>query len=271
MSTCVEAVAPAETIPDHVPAIEQGNFVFPVGREPRTSEPAEQWGLVGSSSPLVASVLANCGRLNLCLHSQAAGFADTYLTFAGADSRDPDFETMLRWLRAKISCWRGSSVSIGIGGSKVVAAIASRVAPSGGECVVAPGTEEAFLAPVSVQKLRGVVQIEARALAERGISTVGQLRQIPKPLLINVFGDASGRALWDAARWRDAKKVGRWKLGSLFSLSQRSTRRSANRQPGWIQRLCLLMRTRLEALDRVLERILTIPDEEVPPQTTPRS
>ena len=107
MSTCVEAVAPAETIPDHVPAIEQGNFVFPVGREPRTSEPAEQWGLVGSSSPLVASVLANCGRLNLCLHSQAAGFADTYLTFAGADSRDPDFETMLRWLRAKISCWRG--------------------------------------------------------------------------------------------------------------------------------------------------------------------
>jgi hypothetical protein len=265
MSTCVESVAPSQNTPERLPTVHQSNFALPLGPSPRTLEPRGVAGLVETRPTLVGTAVANCIHLNLCLHSEGAGFEDVYLTFAGADCQNPDFAEMLHWLQAKISCWRGSSVSMGIGGSKLMAAIASRVALTGRVCVVAPGTEEAFLAPVSVQKLRGVVQIETRAL-ERGVSTLGQLRQIPKPVLINVFGEAAGQALWEAARGRDAKKVGRWKLSSLFS--PLSAWGIATGQPEWIHRLFLLMSTKLEALDRVLERILAIPEEEVPPRTT---
>lgn len=270
MSTCVEAVAPSQNIPECLPTVRQTDFIFPLGPNSRTLEPTAHARLVDDQSTLALSALASCGRLNLCLHSEA-GFDDTCLTVAGADCQNPDFEEMLRWLQAKISCWRGSKVSMGIGGSKVVAAIAARIALTGGVCVVAPGTEEVFLAPVAVQKLCGLVQIETRALAERGISTIGQLRQIPKPVLINVFSEATGRALWHAARGRDAKKAGWGRFGPLFSQGPGNNRSIATGQSGWMQRLFLVMSTRLEVLDRVLERILMIPEEEVPPRTTPLS
>jgi nucleotidyltransferase/DNA polymerase involved in DNA repair len=269
MSTCVEAVAPSQNIPECLPALEQAHFVFPFGPSSRAADPVPQTELVDPRPTLIASAVAGCGRLNLCLHSEGGGFEDVYLTFAGSDGQNPEFEEMLRWLRANIACGRGASVSMGIGGSRVVAAIAARVAPAGGECIVVPGTEESFLAPRSVQKLRGLVQIETRALAERGITTMGQLRQIPKPVLISAFGETPGEALWDAARGRDAKKPGDWKPTSLPRPTE--ARGTLTGQPGWLQRVSLVLRTRLEALDRVLERILTIPDEEVPPQTTLRS
>jgi nucleotidyltransferase/DNA polymerase involved in DNA repair len=210
--------------------------------------------------------MANCHQLVLCLHSKAGRFEDVYLTFAGADCMDPDFEAMLRWLQAKISGCRGAKVSVGTGGSKVVAAIASRVVPPGGECLVLPGTDQAFLAPVSVQKLRGVVAIDWRALAELGITTLGKLRQIPKPVLVQVFGEAPGRALWQAARGQDTTKSGQWKFGSL--LSRGTAEITVSRQPRWMHRLSGLVRTKLEALDRVLERVLALPEEEVPTRTT---
>jgi hypothetical protein len=266
MSTCVEVVGPSQNIPNCLPTIQQTNFIFPIVPSTRTLEPVVEAGLVDGRPTLLGSAVASYGRLVLCFHSEAAGFEDVYLTFAGADCENPDFEPMLGWLRAKISCWRGSSVAMGIGSSRVVAAIASRVAPPGGECIVAPGTEEPFLTPVSLQKLHGVVQSETRTLAEGGISTLGQLRQIPKPVLIYVFGDGPGRALWHIARGQDANKPDCWKL-SAFS-RPRSPRGLATRELGWRQRLCSLVSTRLEALDRVLEQILTVPTEQVPPRTT---
>jgi hypothetical protein len=264
MSTYAEVAAPSRNIPECLRGLEQTHFVFPIGPSLRSLHVAAQAALVDARpSPLGA--LANCGRLILCLHSEAAGFEDVYLTFAGADCQNPDFAAMLRWLQAKLSCGRGASVSMGVAGTKVVAAIASRMAPPERECVVVPGTEEGFLAPVSVRKLRGVVQIDACALAERGITTIGQLRQIPKPVLSSAFGEAPGRALWEAARGRDAKEVGQWRLTSL--LRPRLAPCAVTGQPGWMQRLLLGLTTRLEALDRALDRILTI-QEEVPPRTT---
>jgi DNA polymerase-4 len=44
-------------------------------------------------------------------------------------------------------------------------------------------------------------------LAERGIETIGQLRQVPLAALEATFGEAVGRQLWERARGRDPRAV----------------------------------------------------------------
>jgi len=107
--------------------------------------------------------------------------------------------------------------------------------------------------------------VTQQALTKRGISTIGQLRQIPKPVLMTVFGEATGRELWELARGRDAKKAGPSKPNSLFRRSASPT----GGEPGWVEHLGLQVRTKLEALDRALETIWGVPTEEVPRRTTP--
>src|SRR5260370_1833446 len=72
--------------------------------------------------------------------------------------------------------------------------------------VVAAGEEEAFLAALAVEKLHGIGHVHAGMLAERGITTIGQLRQVPRPALEAAFGEAIGRQIWERARgldWRE--------------------------------------------------------------------
>ncbi|MGC0779492.1 MAG: hypothetical protein WCD68_20030, partial [Candidatus Acidiferrum sp.] len=47
----------------------------------------------------------------------------------------------------------------------------------------------------------------AAALAERGVATIGQLRLIPKPVLIAAFGEAVGQQIWERARGLDGREV----------------------------------------------------------------
>jgi DNA polymerase IV len=58
-----------------------------------------------------------------------------------------------------------------------------------------------------VEKLHGIGHIHAEALAERGVSTVAQLRVIPKPVLRAAFGEAIGQQIWERARGLDGREV----------------------------------------------------------------
>jgi len=108
--------------------------------------------------------------------------------------------------------------------------------------------------------------VTQRALASRGISTVGQLGRIPKPVLINVFGEATGRELWAMARGRDPKKVGGSKLSSIFR--RFANQGTADGRAGWAKSLLLLVKAGLDALDRALEPVWGVPTREVPRRTT---
>ncbi len=138
---------------------------------------------------------------------ETAALDDFYLDFAGTERLYPDFEAMLRRLQAEILGRTALSVSVGAGTTKVVASIASRLQRPRGFRIVAPGTEDAFLAPLAVQKLHGIGHTHAEALAERGVSTIAQLRLIPKPVLQATFGEAFGRQIWERARGLDGRKV----------------------------------------------------------------
>jgi nucleotidyltransferase/DNA polymerase involved in DNA repair len=97
----------------------------------------------------------------------------------------------------------GLRVSVGVGITKVMASIASRVEKTGGLRIVNVGSEQLFLALLPVTKLHGIGQIDAIALGGRGISTIGQLRSLPKPVLTAAFGQSLGVELWNSARGRE--------------------------------------------------------------------
>jgi hypothetical protein len=61
-------------------------------------------------------------------------------------------------------------------------------------------TAEGFLATLPVGALPGVGPAYSRTLVERGVATVGQLRRIPKPVLVAAFGKAIGKHIWECAR-----------------------------------------------------------------------
>ncbi len=109
-------------------------------------------------------------------------------------------------MQAEVLGRTGLNVSVGAGRTKVVASIASRLAGPHGVRIVAPGTEETFLAPLPVDRLHGIGHAHAVALAEQGVTMIGQVRRIPKPVLVAAFGEEMGKQIWTAARGLDERK-----------------------------------------------------------------
>ncbi len=138
---------------------------------------------------------------------ETAALDDFYLDFAGTERLYPDYEATLRRLQAEICGRTGLSVSVGAARTKVVASIASRLERPRGFRMIAPGEEENFLTPLPVEKLHGIGHVHTGTLAERGIATIGQLRQVPKAALQAAFGEAIGQQIWERARGLDGREV----------------------------------------------------------------
>jgi DNA polymerase-4 len=112
-----------------------------------------------------------------------------------------------RAIRAAIQSEVQLTASVGVATSKLVAKIASDLRKPDALVVVEPGTEAAFLAPLPIQRLWGVGERTAAALAELGVTTMGQLAELPSDLLIRRFG-RHGATLADRAKGMDADPVG---------------------------------------------------------------
>ncbi len=156
-----------------------------------------------------ADYAGRIGRLlgNFTPAVEAAALDDFYLDFTGTDRLYPDFAGTLQRMQQRIFTETGLSVSVGAATSKLVASVASRLNRPRGFRIVLPGAEEEFLAPLEVSKLHGIGHVHAAMLAERGIETIGQLRQVPLAALEATFGEAVGRQLWERARGRDPRAV----------------------------------------------------------------
>jgi DNA polymerase-4 len=154
-----------------------------------------------------ADYAGRIGRLlgNFTPAVEAAALDDFYLDFTGTDRLYPNFAGTLQRMQQRIVTETGLSVSVGAATSKLVASVASRLDRPRGFRIVPPGAEEEFLAPLEVSKLHGIGHVHAAMLAERGIETIGQLRQVPLAALEATFGEAVGRQLWE--RGRDPRAV----------------------------------------------------------------
>jgi DNA polymerase IV len=108
-------------------------------------------------------------------------------------------------LRERILDEIGLSVSFGVAANLLVAKMASEVAKGRDDhvCVVLPGEEAAFLAPMPIRALVGVGQKSEARLRTFAIQTIGDLAERPLAWLVDLFGSSYGRYLHRASRGQD--------------------------------------------------------------------
>jgi len=108
-------------------------------------------------------------------------------------------------LRQRILAEIGLSVSFGVAATLLVAKMASETAKSLRDhvCVVEPGGEPAFLAPLSVRALIGVGPKTEARLRGFSVFTIGDLASRPLEWLVDQFGSSYGRYLLAASQGQD--------------------------------------------------------------------
>jgi DNA polymerase IV len=102
----------------------------------------------------------------------------------------------------------GVGLSFGIGSSKVIARIASGLKKPKGIAYVAHGQEKEFLSALPVDELPGIGRIAKDKLTDLGIFKVGQLAQLSRLLLEQLFG-INGIKMWEFANAIDERSVKR--------------------------------------------------------------
>src|SRR5215218_4903388 len=101
----------------------------------------------------------------------------------------------------------GLPITVGVARTKFLAKVASAVAKPDGLLAVPPDGELEFLHPLPVERLWGVGRVTARRLHDAGITTVGQVAELPETALVMLLGRAVGRHLHALAHNRDPRPV----------------------------------------------------------------
>jgi DNA polymerase-4 len=131
---------------------------------------------------------------------------EAFLDVAGSEALHGPPVAIARSIRSVVNEELRLTVSVGVATTKLVAKVASDLKKPDGLVVVAPGTEAAFLAPLSISRLWGVGAKTATALAEFGVRTIGDLAALPDDLLLRRFGK-QGPVLAERARGIDPSPV----------------------------------------------------------------
>jgi len=117
-----------------------------------------------------------------------AGLDEAYLDLTSSRRLFGEPRATAEEIRKRIRSEIGLPSSAGLSCAKVVSKVASAVAKPDGFIEVPPGKEKAFLAPLPVRRLPGIGASTARALAEMGIHTIGELSLLPREALESLFG-----------------------------------------------------------------------------------
>lgn len=109
-------------------------------------------------------------------------------------------------IRARIRADLRLTASAGVATSKFVAKIASDLDKPDGLTVVPPGEEQAFLAPLAIDRMWGVGPKSAVSLRAEGFHTIGDLVGAPPAKLRKVLG-SWGEEIVRLARGEDPREV----------------------------------------------------------------
>jgi DNA polymerase IV len=145
---------------------------------------------------------------------------EAFMDVTGTDGLFGTGAELARKVKDAIAAEVGLTASVGVAANRLVAKIASDLRKPDGLVVVPAGEEAAFLALLPIERLWGVGPSTRRALADYGVSTIGDLAALPDDLLRRRFG-RHGPEL--AAR---ARGVGETEVGgqeAIKSVSQEHT------------------------------------------------
>src|ERR1700683_3967884 len=154
--------------------------------------------LYGDWSDRVAAVLAKYSPT-----VEMASIDEAYLDLAGTERlHGPAFGAAHKLL-VEITGTTGLPCSGGLAATRLVAKVASEQAKPRGLVWVPPGSEAAFLSPLSVRRIPGIGKVTEAALKNLGVETIAQLQNVSLEKLEEVFGKW-GQALFRKARGIDS-------------------------------------------------------------------
>jgi DNA polymerase-4 len=152
--------------------------------------------LYGKWSDRVAEILAKFSPT-----VEMASIDEAYLDLSGTERlHGPPLAAAHKLLR-EITSTTSLPCSGGLGATRLVAKVASDQAKPRGLVWVPPGSEAAFLAPLSVRRIPGIGRVTEAALNGLLIETVGQLQQLTLKRLEEIFGR------WGTALFRKAHGI----------------------------------------------------------------
>jgi len=147
--------------------------VFLPGRPERYRQLSEQvMAIFASYTPMVEPISLDEAFLDVTASASAFGTG----------------ETIARAIKQRVLDEAGLVVSVGVATNKLCAKVASDLRKPDALVVVPPGTEAEFLAPLPIRRLWGVGPQAQAALADYGVTTIGQLAALPAATLRRRFG-----------------------------------------------------------------------------------
>jgi DNA polymerase IV len=165
--------------------------IFLPGRPDRYRELSQQvMAIFASYTPMVEPISLDEAFLDVTASAAAFG----------------DGPTIARRIKERVRDEVGLVVSVGVASNKLCAKVASDLRKPDALVIVAPGGEAAFLAPLPIRRLWGVGPQAQQALAEYGVTTIGQLAALEPSTLERRFG-RHGLDLASRARGIDSGSV----------------------------------------------------------------
>ena len=164
----VHSAMPLRTAARHCP-----HGVFLPGRPERYRELSEQvMAIFADYTPLVEPISLD----------------EAFLDVSGSAAAFGDGATIAGLIKERVRAEIGLVVSVGVATNKLCAKVASDLRKPDALVVVPPGQERAFLAPLPIRRLWGVGPQAQAALADYGVTTIGQLAALPAETLHRRFG-----------------------------------------------------------------------------------
>lgn len=169
--------------------------------------------LYGEWSDRVAAVLAKYSPT-----VEMASIDEAYLDFTGTERlHGPSFGAAHKLL-VEITGTTGLPCSGGLAATRLVAKVASEQAKPRGLVWVPPGSEAAFLSPLSVRRIPGIGKVTEAALKNLGVETITQLQNVSLKELEEVFGKMGTSAVSQSA-WHRFVRVFR-RCGAEIAFAQ---------------------------------------------------
>jgi DNA polymerase IV len=151
---------------------------------------AQVFAIFGSFTPLV----------------EPLSLDEAFLDLTGCERLHGSGPEVARQIKQRVREELNLVVSVGVAPNKFLAKLASDVGKPDGLLVVEPDQIQSFLRPLPVRRLFGVGKVTEERLLELGVSTIGELADLPRELLESRLG-SSGAELWQLARGDDERPV----------------------------------------------------------------
>jgi DNA polymerase-4 len=130
---------------------------------------------------------------------------EAFCDVSGAHRLFGSMQAIADAIRSRVQDELGLAASVGGGHTKLVAKVASRTCKPDGVLLVTDAV--AFLHPLAIEELWGVGDVTATKLRAIGITTIGDLANMPRSVLRGAVGDASAAHLHAVAWGKDPSPV----------------------------------------------------------------